>query len=49
MKEFEINEFIKLRLKIGKTSIYIKKQLFRQHKFLQMIFPTMKEILKSFS
>ncbi len=34
MKEFQINRFLKLRLENGKTSIYIKDQLFRQCKFL---------------
>lgn len=34
MKEFQINKFLKLRLENGKTSIYIKDQLFRQCKFL---------------
>ncbi len=34
MKEFQINEFLKLRLENGKTNIYIKDKLFRQCKFL---------------
>ena len=34
MKEFQINEFLKLRLENGQTNIYIKDKLFRQCKFL---------------
>ena len=34
MKEFQINKFLKFRLENGKTSIYVKDQLFRQCKFL---------------
>ena len=34
MKEFQINEFLKLRLENGQTNIYIKNKLFRQCKFL---------------
>ncbi len=34
MKEFQINEFLKLRLENGKTNIYIKDKLFRHCKFL---------------
>jgi len=34
MKEFQINELLKLRLENGKTNIYIKDKLFRQCKFL---------------
>lgn len=36
MKEFQINNFLKLRLENGKTNIYINDRLFRQCKFLMI-------------
>jgi len=39
MKEFNVNEYITLKLEGGKTNIYVKGQLFNQCKFLLLNIP----------
>lgn len=39
MKEFEVNEYITLKLEGGKTNIYVSGQLFNQCKFLLLNIP----------
>lgn len=38
-KEFEVNEYITLKLQEGKTNIYVKEKLFQQCKFLLVNIP----------
>ncbi len=47
MKEFNVNEYITLKLEDGRTNIYIKGELFRQCKFLLLNIPV--EEIKDFS
>ncbi len=39
MREFEINEYITLKLENGKTNIYVTGELFRQCKYLLLEIP----------
>ncbi len=40
MKEFKLNEYIKLKLENRKTNLYINGELFNQCKFLLMFIAT---------
>lgn len=39
MQEFEVNDYLKVKLENGETNIYVKDQLFRQCKFLLLDIP----------
>lgn len=45
MKEFKVNEYITLKLKRGKTNIYVNGEHFNQCKFLMLNIP-LKEVEK---